>query len=648
MRFFLSSVLIALLFLASAEKSYAQFNGSLQMGYVSSSNVEKQDTTGADHALLPAFSLSYGLPVSPLAQLDFSAAVLPYLYKKASHAFTQSSFSLEGKYYLSNIAAIRAERMATDLATTSSTNAAVSSAASTLATTATSNPASTVSTTTTTAVTGTPTGSTPSPFEQTQAALAISSNDSLLQNAISYLYVLGSSLDSIDYSAVKSLNKVQRISMESHRDSLSDLLFSLGDILDSLDFSQSVKSVAVDELTELRPLLTTVNTPLGNPSYRKEWLESAIHYLELTKPEEDFLILAASASSTDQEMIKTVSQTSTTLGSVGLAAIAAQRAAEQEVTAPLFTLVSSSARQHYLSAQDFSIAEDAPLQTAKTFASMIDIPAVYQIHSPKQDSTVLYRILEVGPSFEFYLGNSGSLRLSYDFVNTQFPNDSVYSNNENRLRLGGRTSLTSSTTMFGEVGYGTKHYLNPLQIVVGGGPLHKLQTQQTASDFSQFTVGLGIAQFIGDRVTVGVSGGLSSSPNLRAYITTFNGRNPLASQISDDEYTFDYKRLLLFTVTRIFWDIDLALDYAHENRQYGSVLQKPRPGVEAKLGGDRIENGNYYSLDLSKFYVFDDRLISVFNSLLLEASISNAHVSSSLSQYSYKDFSVSLSAALGF
>src|SRR5438552_9303594 len=106
---------------------------------------------------------------------------------------------------------------------------------------------------------------------------------------------------------------------------------------------------------------------------------------------------------------------------------------------------------------------------------------------------------------------------------------------------------------------------------------------------------------------MGVLGTLSSSPDLRAYITEALGaKNQIAANISDDEYTYDYSRIALIANARIVYDLDLSGDVGYESRHYGSVSTVKQRGIGKKIqeqiqtGADRKETTTSENIYLSK------------------------------------------------
>jgi len=573
-----------------ATEAHAQFTGFLQADYTSSSNVEATTPAVPDNIFTPGVTLYYEIPAyTGTAKYTLGAAYAPTIYGTNSRSYNTLDLSAYGLFYLSNREAIAQEY-----------NKKQESASSS------------------------------DPAKQMEQAIEGMTSDSLLEEGTNTLYLLALSIDSITYKPSKSLSASQILFLKNKQDSLVDILLVLTELTDSLNFTQSVKEIIVDQLKDAKPLLQEVVTPLKGSAYRGQMLERVIYLFSKATPMEDFLGLNEAGTLTKETANEEGEDSLNEKNSPSIA--------------PFFTTINSSSRMQYLSAQYFTVAEDAYLQTAKTLATTLFIPAYYELHSPRGDSNYLFRTLTFSPAVETFLTPSLSVRLNYNFNRTIFPNDSVYSNSEHFVRLSSRFGIANNTALFGEAIVGFKNYLTPLKPTI---PRGVPQTQFT-TNFTQYVYGLGVAQFIGDRLTVGTALSLSTSPSLRGYITTFNGFNPLATQTHEDEYTYNFRRVTLFGVTRMPWDLDLSGDFYYEYRKYGAILQTNATVINELTGANRTEDERHYNFFLGKLFVFASPLVNVFSSLFVQSNLAYTSVNSSLSQFSYTDTSIGISAALGF
>jgi hypothetical protein len=248
------------------------------------------------------------------------------------------------------------------------------------------------------------------------------------------------------------------------------------------------------------------------------------------------------------------------------------------------------------------------------------------------------------------------VRPGYQFTRTVYPFDSVYTNSENRLRIEGRAALSSSSILFGELALGFRNYLDPLQqsaaIKKTGNNVDTIFSAGSAN-FTQFSFGFGVAQFIGERWAIGALAAFNDNPNLRAYVTNMLSvaKRRAAPQIADDEYTYNLQRYAIFSNARIFFDMDFGVDLSFEHRKYGSTAETK---IKGRLGGiiaaqpGRTEDGNFINASLSKLFPFDNRLAKIFNSVMIEGILEVAGVSSSDPNYSYNETAFTLNASLAF
>ena len=182
-------------------------------------------------------------------------------------------------------------------------------------------------------------------------------------------------------------------------------------------------------------------------------------------------------------------------------------------------------------------------------------------------------------------------------------------------------------------------------------PVLKIVNQTAGSNFDQFSYGIGVSDFIGEKWVLGGLVAFNDNPNLRAYITSADivtGAKVkavrAAAQIADDEYTYNLGRYTFFSNARIFAGLDLGLDLSYEHRRYGEAAG-PKGAV---LDSGRTENGEFLNASFSKLIPFEDRLIGIFNGLLLEAKLEWANMVSTEPIYSYQLTDITLTTTLTF
>jgi hypothetical protein len=446
------------------------------------------------------------------------------------------------------------------------------------------------------------------------------------------------------------------------RDSISDVLSTIADLLDSAGYSESTAEVVVGELENIRASLGRL-MPHTKPFHTDpSLLDAAIRSLKMAKPETDYLPTAAAPIAPPSAEVKSVH-----------ASLQSQASEEESAPpAPRMTLVASGTRLRQFGYDDVEVHEDADDSDATTMATSLTVPVAFTNHSGIHYSpadTLLYggnfggnpndsRELAFGGALEGLPSTNFSLRGSYDYTRTAYPFDSVYTNTENRFRLLSRFDIGGPFLLFPEASIGFRNYLTPLTVVdtitpAKGKKPAVVKTLTAGSNFTQFSYGIGTAAVIGERWMLGGLIAFNQNPNLRAYVTTAAiarvGKAKAvrtAVQIADDEYTYNLSRYTVFSNARIFWDLDFGTDFSYEHRIYGSEVG-PK-GNTLPGGQGRTENDRFWNASLSHLFLFEDRLIGAFNALRLEGLLQIANVNASQSIYTYSATNFTITATLGF
>ena len=624
----------------------AQLTGSISLGGQATNNVQSLDTIAPDQILMPAFQLNYDVHPSGVSTISLTGSYAPNFYAlNPGLSFNETSIGATGIFYLSNQDAITAEALE------NGSEGAVKPAH-----------ASHLFNMEREEMYPLRFFSSPNPVPaHSSTSSQVSKNDSLVDLAVTALYALSGELDSTDISP-KGISKARVSELEDLRDSISDVISTIADLLDSTGYSESASEVVISELQGVRaPLIALM--PLTKPSHTDPTLlDTAIQFLQQAKPEADFLPTAPTPSAPPGASV----QTKQIMHS--LAIIQPTTAQAEAASAPNITLLTSSTRLRTFGYNDAAIHEDVDDSGATTMATALTVPVAYTNHAGMNYSladTLLFggnyggnpndnKMLTFGAAVEGLTSSNFSLRGSYDYTRTDFAFDSVYSNTENRVMLTPRWRMGKSTVLFGEGAVGFKKYIDPLHLTdTVKGPLGrtlKVINQTAGSNFDQFSFGLGLAQFVGERWVFGALTAFNDNPNLRAYVTSAQvgtgakGKVRAAAQIADDEYTYNLGRFTLFSNARIFADIDFGLDLSYEHRTYGNAAG-PKGAI---LDSGRTENGEFLNASLSKLIPFDERLIGVFNGLMLEAKLEWANVVSTEPIYGYQLADVTFTATLTF
>ena len=308
-----------------------------------------------------------------------------------------------------------------------------------------------------------------------------SKSDSLVEVAVSALSTLSGELDSTEISP-KGISKARVSELEDLRDSISDVISTIADLLDSAGYSESISEVIVNELQGIRAPLDAVVLQAKPASSAMQshtdpaLLDVAINSLQQAKPETDFLSTPPTpsappgASIETKQLMHSLTVIKTTIP--GTSAVTA--------SAPNVTLLTSSTRMRTFGYNDATIHEDVEDSGATTMAAALMVPFAYTnhagVHYSPADSLLFggnydgnpndNKMLTFGGAVEALTSTAFSLRGAYDYTREDFPFDSVYSNTENRITLTPRLALGKSTVLFGEGAVGFKKYIEPLTVIV--------------------------------------------------------------------------------------------------------------------------------------------------------------------------------------
>jgi len=617
---------------------YAQFQGTISAGMISSSNVEGLDTSAPDRIVQPGISLQYLTQFSPVATYKLSASMNPYFYTQNNlHTYYSSQFGIGASYYLTNLQAIRAEANGSGVESVASLGKESNAQTTVASSNHTSQQASQTASSNDRPATSNEEGTSPA--------------DSLIVNATIDLYLVSGALDSLEFTG-KDVGV-----LSDQRDSASQIISTLADLLDSLSFTQSVKEVSVSELKEIRPLIEHVLAGLKPRDRILLILDRSINDLEKAKPESDYLptqssLLPDSSSGLNMALLTDSWQRTTVISEPA----ATYQSDDEPPKAPIFTLIPATMPFRNLGAQDFDIPANLADAGATTFASSLQLPVTFEIRRDQPFYKIYnYSALTIEGTYENLPSHSTTLDLTYDLTNSTYFDDSIYSSIEHQIRLGTRTLLSQTTALFAEGIIGIKHYVTPLTVLPDS--TNKLKRPSTvASSFFQYSLGLGLMHSISDAVLFGGLFTFSTNPTLRAYIDQIgNLSQRRATGISDDQYTYNLVRLMAFIQAKIFWGMMLNFDLSEEHRKYGSVVNRVTDRVTLLTGADRTERGVFTNFSLMKVFSFvDDRALSLFSDISVAGNIGYSAVSAFLPSggnfplYSYDDTEIGLTFSLGF
>ncbi len=617
-----ATALIAVVILLHAGNACAQFSGSITLSGYRSTNVEGRDSTTPDNTLNPSLDLLYNWTISDPSSIKFEATLTPNISTQVnSRSYIKSFWGVTGNFYLSDIEEDSKHSLLAPIKISPPQTSKNSEKPKV-----------------------------PPNVVTREAVVAIKPVPADLgQIASVKLATLSELLDSFDID-MKGLSADSTDAASDLKDSVSEAVLALSDVLATQVTTESITDVVTTELVKQKKIFSQV--PMEN-IHKLEIIrdfEDIIDGLRAGKPQSD--ILQAPKPTTDVVTISPSPATSSSERTDLIAQAMARLQEEVKVTtaiknAPLITLVNSQTTFNEFSSQDILLKEDILSLNKKTLATLLSIPITLETQTNKDAYKIYsYSTFELKPRLDYYFSSKAGVGISYDLSNTKFPYDTVYEGVENKIRFDGRFEITTGIVLAAEAGLGFRGFDHPLQYLVQ--PTKRII--KTGSSFSHFLVGAAVLFFPANRFNIGIAGGITRSSKLRPYLVDLiSSRSSIGGSTNDDSYSYDLTRVNVFSLWRIFWDINFALDLSYENRKYADI-SIPR-GIAKRLQlptGPRSDKGPQFGLDVSREFLFDSRLISIFNSFTPVFDIQSSKYTSTQPTFSYKDVTSTLSLEFGF
>ena len=618
----------------NASDMRAQFNGSFTVSVYRSTNVEGRDSATPDNVFNPSIDLLYNWDISNPTSIRFEATVTPNLYQVVpARSYLKSFLSATGSFYLSNIE---------------------------------DNP-NTVFATVPPVISSHPETRTNVPHEPDTAQVAIIIKPAPLdipRSCSVKLVTVSELLDSFEIDK-KGLSDDSLDNASDLKDSVSESVLALSEILSGQVFTESIADVVLSEILNQKKIFA--QAPMENA--RKEEInkdfDDITALLKEGKPQSDILPIPKHAVTL--ETPTSASNGSSTLSTQNLIAqaLAHVQAEDKEAdipnesNSPFFSLINSQTEFKDISSQDILLREDLAPFSKKTLATLLSIPISLETQSNQGVyKSYGYSQLEFKPRLDLYFGKNVGLGTTYDLSVLQFPYDSIHINDgiENKFRLDSRIEATAGFVVTIEGGISTKNYDHPLKyyVPIKGKP-DKLET--TSVNYSHYFLGAGLVFFPLNGLTFTVAGTTTRSSTLRPYLIDstlrgLTGRSRIGGTQNDDEYSYNLSRGSIFMLWQIFWDLKFSLDLSYEYRNYTNqqlarvatkINSRPTP-ITVK----RDDYGPQFGFDLSKEFLFDSRLISIFYSFTPVVDIQSSNYTSSVKLFSYRDVTTTLSFEFGF
>ncbi len=589
---------------AIVEKSQAQFSGSLLLSGNSSNNVTGTDSSAPDKAFAPSLDLSYRFELSKLSSISLEASYSPYWYTASTdRSFTKLGFSASGNFYLSE-----------DIEKKQSVN----------------TPVATPPTIKKDSV-----KSTPPPPAIKQATMT--DNITLVASSLS---LMSERLDSIDIDTTIIQDEDSIDDASDLKDSLSESVLALSEILASQNYSESIQSVIVDELSADQLLLAQIPLPKVIKDRFQSVLISAKKSLQDQTANPDLIPLPESP-------LETKPLPATTIEKLKTDGLDLRSMVSVKEDAPIITLINSTTNISDFGAGDATISEDLLPKTSLTLATLLSIPVSLesQKNQPKYNE-FSYTQFVTTPRLSFYPSSNIGFGAQYGFTNYNYPNDSLFIYGEHRIRLDGKFAIGSFVVIGAQFGVGFRDYSHPLIDTTFGARGNVLKITKTTENFSQTQFGLTSTFFITSKLNIGAGVAITKSPQLRSYLLdALVGRSLVGGKASDDDYSYHLIKYFFYVATRPLFDIDISADLAFENHEYGKGVNAKRVATTVQA---RTDKGTSIVIDLSRDIFFDERLISIFETITPEINFQYSSIKSTIKQYTYNYFTTSLSVSLGF
>ncbi|HYM21060.1 MAG TPA: hypothetical protein VEW28_08665 [Candidatus Kapabacteria bacterium] len=588
-----------------ATNTHAQFTGQFVLGGNSSSNVAGIDTAGGDRAFTPEITLQDKVPISHLIHLEFEASYNPNIYTTTpNNSYTKFDLSAMGNFYLSENTAKKELPILP--------------------------PAPHPTILHDTPAKPPPVATQPipsSPPAKDSAALAAESLEQLADR-----------LDALDIDTTGISDDEDSIDAANDlKDSLSESMLAVSEVLRAQPYSESIQQVLTEELTADLKLLSQIPFPKNRKDSIDRVISRTNDGLSRSIAKKDLLAMPTSPLDTAKKPLP-----------AAIATIVKLPETQTDANdAPDITLVNALTDYTEFSTSDLVLREDALPRSSLTLATLLSVPVQYEQQSNqpvyKQYS---YNQISFAPRLSIYPSDKAGLGLLYTYQNNTYPDDTLFTFSENRFRADGRFEIGSLLLVGAQIGLNLGNYLHPLDSTLRG-PKGKILFQYTEpSNYSQTQFGLLGSFIVSERTHLGLGTVLTRSSELHPYLLDNSlGRSKTSGQATDDPFSYELSKVFTFITTRVFWDINSAIDLAFETRDYGKGVLRKNVGAVVP---NRTDKGTLLTIDITKDFYIEDRIFSIFDVITPDLNFQYSKYNSTIKLYTYNDFTSSLSVAFGF
>ena len=627
------SALACAFIILNASRVCAQFAGSVTLSGYRSTNVEGRDSATPDNVINPSIDLLYNWEISNPSAIKFETTVTPNIYQEVnSRSYLKSFFGATGSFYLSDIldnqnSALLPVPPVTSLPPHANTTV-------------------------------------PLPRDIGKPVFVIKPAHAEISKIASIkLALLSELLDSFETSK-KGLRADSTDIASDLKDSVSESVLALSDILATQIFTESIADVVTNEIVNQKKIFSQVPMDELRKAEIGKGFDDILVLIKGDKPQSDIfptpkpnVIVETSTPITEGSSYPNADE----LVAQALAHLQTEDGgtnASRGKNAPIITLINSQTEFKDFSSQDILQKEDLAPLSKKTLATLLSVPVSLEIQNNKGAYiSYSYSEFELKPRLDLYFGKILGMGITYDHTTTKFPSDTARLNDgtENKLRLDSRIEVTPGLVIVPEIVLGFKSYDRAIQystsVPVKGRPFRPDTAKiTTPTNYRHILFGGALIVFPVSNFCAGIAEALTRSSNLRPYLfdSLLTQKSRIGGSVTDDEYSYELTRESIFFLWSIFWDMHFSLDLSYENRHYANVEIKKRTQRLPTTNIQRDDHGPLFGLNLSKEFFFDSRLISIFSSFTPSFDVQSANYTSTVSQFNYKDITATLSFEFGF
>lgn len=426
-------------------------------------------------------------------------------------------------------------------------------------------------------------------------------------------------LDSVSLISKRELPMSRASSISSTTGALKELVSEEG-------YSETMKEVIIEEIEKMK----NDTEVLGSKQLTAKLDQTVSELTHIPATEDDLYLSGAPLPHTDGGIGFTTSKPSSAM-----------------------LVIPDDIGYNDISHYNLYVAEDLLAFREKMNAPRLSLTLESELQqNTKTYSSFSYHTIKINPNFTTNI--SGSLvGLHYYFTDVDYPNDTLYRYTEHRLWGDVRFEITSELASISSVAIGFRNNPHPLQVHIRTLPPNPIKIDLAAqSNFTQIALGTGLVFSATKQLTVAVVGKVTINPNIDslAFSASSNQANKFAGPLSTNTYAYDKYGGIVSLQTRLPLDIDVGLSFDYERRNYPTFkFVRTLNRREIVISTTRNDDMYYGSATIAKpFFSGYDRVIGLFTGITPIVDLTYSKLSSSVSSFSYKDFTATLNISFDF